>query len=90
VPSAENEARLAGRQFYNARHDGGLNYLRTLHAAPGRTYALRSIVYEESDVLVAFRALRKDDDGSFVLLWKILENYPKPSLQRVASAEAEQ
>ena len=86
APSAENEARMAGRQFHPARHEGGVSYVRTLPAAPGRTYAMRSIVYGESDVLVAFRVVRKDDDGSFVLLWKILQKYPTPSLQRSAAA----
>jgi hypothetical protein len=57
-----------------------------LPAAAGRTYALRSIVYEESDVLVAFRLLRQDADGSVVLLWKILKKYPKPALKRDAVA----
>jgi hypothetical protein len=82
TPSAETEARLAGRQFYPARYEGGVRYVRTLPATPGRTYAVRSITYEESDVLVAFRVVRKDDDGSVILLWKLLQQYPKPSLQR--------
>lgn len=91
APSLEMEARMAGRQFYPARREGGWSYVRTLAAAPGKTYAVRSVVYGESDVLVAFHVVRKDDDGSVVLLWKILQKYPKPSLQRnVASAEAEQ
>jgi hypothetical protein len=82
VPTAEEAARQAGRQFHHARHEGGWSYVRTLPAAPGKTYAVRSIVYGESDVLVAFRVVRKDEDGSVVLLWKLLEKYPKPSLQR--------
>jgi hypothetical protein len=88
APSAEAAARQAGRQFYPSREEGGWSYVRYLTAAPGKTYALRSIVYDESDVLVAIRVVRKDDDGSVILLWKLLEKYPKPVLQRnVASAE---
>ena len=88
APTLETEARMAGRQFHAARHEGEASYVRRLPATPGRTYAVRSIVYGESDVLVAFRVLRKDDDGSVVLLWKLLQKYPKPSLQRnVAAAE---
>lgn len=88
APSAEAEARQAGRQFHSVRREGEWSYVRRLLAAPGRTYAVRSIVYGESDVLVAFRVVRKDDDGSVVLLWKLLQKYPTPSLQRsVASAE---
>lgn len=88
APTIEAEARQAGRQFHAARHEGGWSYVRALPAAAGKTYAVRSIVYGDSDVLVAFHVLRKDDDGSVVLLWKMLEKYPKPSLQRdVAAAE---
>ncbi|HEX8151185.1 MAG TPA: hypothetical protein VF591_28640 [Pyrinomonadaceae bacterium] len=86
APSAEAEARRAGRQFYPAHREGEWSYTRRLLAAPGRTYAVRSIVYGESDVLVAFRVVRKDDDGSVVLLWKLLEKYRTPSLQRSAAA----
>ena len=88
APSLETDARVTGRQFHAARHEGGWSYVRTLRAASNRTYALRSIVYGESDVLVAFRVVRKDEDGSVVLLWKLLGKYAKPSLQaNVASAE---
>lgn len=88
APSMETDARVAGRQFQPARREEGWSYVRTLRAAAGRTYALRSIVYGESDVLVAFRVLRKENDGSVVLLWKLLQKYQKPALQaNVASAE---
>ena len=44
------------------------------------TYLLRSINYRSSDVLVAFKVVRIDSDGSAVLLWKLLQKYPKPQL----------
>ena len=34
------------------------------------------------DVLVAFRIIRKDDDDSVIILWKLLKKYPKPELAR--------
>lgn len=89
-PSAEPEARAAYRQFaYGEGHAAGpWTYKSRLPAAAARTYALRSIDYGNSDVLVAFRVVRKDSDGSFVLLWKLLEKYPKPVLVRNAEAAA--
>src|SRR5215204_5060511 len=90
VPSAEGEARKAGRQFYPARREGTWDYVRMLPAAAGRTYALRSIVYDDTDVLVAFRVVRKDTDDSVVLLWKMLKKYPKPTLQRAEAATTKQ
>ena len=49
----------------------------------------RSISYDHSDVLVAFRVVRKDFDGSVVLLWKILKKYSKPGLQRSVAANGQ-
>ncbi|HVQ38480.1 MAG TPA: hypothetical protein VMS31_13150 [Pyrinomonadaceae bacterium] len=46
------------------------------------TYILRSINYSTSDVLVAFKVIRKDTDGSVIILWKLLKKYPVPELVR--------
>jgi hypothetical protein len=46
------------------------------------SYVLRSIDYARSDLLVAFRIVRQDSDGSVVLLWKLLKKYPTPALAR--------
>ncbi len=89
-PSAEPDARAGYRQFaFGEGHAAGSwAYKSRLPAVAGKTYALRSIDYGHSDVLVAFRALRKDPDGSFVLLWKLLAKYPEPVLVRSAEAAA--
>ncbi len=87
TPLAEPEARAAYRQFASAgRQEGELTYKSRLPVFVNNTYALRSINYDNSDVLVAFRVVRKDFDGSVVLLWKILKKYPKPELQRSVAA----
>lgn len=31
-----------------------------------------------SDLLIAFRPLRREGDGSYVVVWKLLEEYPQP------------
>ncbi|MBS1787423.1 MAG: hypothetical protein JST85_06865 [Acidobacteria bacterium] len=46
------------------------------------TYALRSINYGRSDVLVAFRAIRQDANGSLIILWKKLKTYSTPNLRK--------
>ena len=88
APLPEPEARQAYRQFGSAgRQEGQWTYRSRLPVFVNNTYALRSIGYGQSDLLVAFRVVRKDFDGSVVLLWKILKRYPKPELQRsVASS----
>lgn len=59
-------------------------------AHAGKTYVLRSISYGDADTLVAFRVLRKDSDGSYILLWKTLKKFPKPSLERAVAVAAGQ
>ncbi len=77
----EPKARLEARQF------GGkglavddVEYRDRVPAKINNTYLLRSIGYSTSDVLVAFRVLRQDSDGSVVLAWKLLKKYPVPKL----------
>jgi hypothetical protein len=92
APTLEPEARAAYRSFggVEGRREGEYVYKSRLPVAVGSTYIVRSISYNDSDVLVAFRVLRKDSDGSVVLLWKMLEKFPKPTLERnVASADGQ-
>lgn len=83
TPSAEPEARKAYRQFgAEGQQAGQWTYRSRLPVFVNNTYALRSVNYDRSDVLVVFRVVRKDFDGSAVILWKLLAKYPKPELQR--------
>ncbi|MBC8028627.1 MAG: hypothetical protein H7Z16_00820 [Pyrinomonadaceae bacterium] len=61
--------------------DGSV-YRNQLPVQENSTYLLRSIVYRKSDVLVAFRLVRKDTDGSVIIAWKLLQQYPTPKLER--------
>jgi hypothetical protein len=90
APTLEPEARAAYRSFGDlaGRRDGEFVYKSRLPVSLGSTYVVRSISYDDSDVLVAFRVLRKDSDGSVVLLWKMLEEFPKPKLERNVIAAA--
>jgi hypothetical protein len=91
APAPEAEARAAYRQFgAGGRQAGQWTYQSRLPVFVNNTYALRSISYDKSDVLVVFRVLRKDFDGSVVLLWKLLEKYPQPKLLRAEAAAAVQ
>lgn len=83
-PRLEREARAEFRRF---RTPGGVTidglvYRSRLPVEEGATYLLRSIVYERSDVLVAFRVVRKDTDGSVIIAWKLLKRYHPPELVR--------
>ena len=60
---------------------GDAFYLHRVPAVVGQSYAVRSIVYGRTDILAAFRVVRKDDDGSLILIWKMLQRYPTPQLK---------
>jgi hypothetical protein len=87
TPTLEADARAVHLSFYEpGRSEGEFVYKARLPLSVGSTYVLRSINYGDSDVLVAFRVIRKDSDGSVVLLWKLFEEFPKPILQRSVAA----
>lgn len=82
-PGEESKARLEYQRFGDpgAIIDNEL-YQRRVPVEVNKTYLLRSISYDRSDVLVTFRVIRKDSDGSVIIVWKLLKNYPKPELAR--------
>jgi hypothetical protein len=53
----------------------------TLPVQKNMTYALRSIAYDRADLLIAFRVLKQETDGSILLLWKRIEKFPTPKLK---------
>ena len=71
-PDAREWYRASGRGF----NRDGFDYKRMLPAAVDTSYILRSISYNGGDVLVVFRPVRKDADGSMTILWKILKRFP--------------
>jgi hypothetical protein len=76
----EPEARIEQRRFATGTTIDGIAYKRRLPVENGATYLLRSITFEEADVLVAFKVARQDTDGSLIIAWKLLQNYPVPKL----------
>lgn len=90
TPPAEKEARKQQRRAREGFKDGDWSYAGMLPAVANNTYALRSVNYESSDVLVAIRVVRMDEDGSAILLWKMLKKFPKPVLERNAAPAAGQ
>lgn len=78
----EPQARSEYGRFANGVKVGDMLYKTHLPAIINNTYILRGIHYSDSDVLVAFRVVRKDSDDSVIILWKLLKKYPKPELAR--------
>jgi hypothetical protein len=78
----EPQARLEQRRFGGGTSIDGVPYSERVRARVKATYVVRSINYSESDVLVAFRVIRKDTDGSLIIAWKMLKEFPIPDLAR--------
>ena len=60
---------------------GGISYSSTIDALADNTYVLRSTTSGKADILVAFRVIRQDADGSLHILWKKLAGYPVATLK---------
>lgn len=82
APTKEAEARLAGQKLYPNLSVDGVAYMRHIRGEVNHTYLVRSIVYDMSDVLVVFRVVKKDEDGSFIIAWKLLKEFSSPKLER--------
>ena len=90
APQAEAEVRDWQRLSGHGFNRNGVEYKREAPAVVDTTYILKSIQYESiqshrfSEVLVVFRPIRKDTDGSMIILWKILKRFPEaPNAPRV-------
>jgi len=81
---SEAGARSESRRFGQGVTVNGALYRSSLPLQVNATYLLRSIIYRGSDVLVAFRVVRQDTDGSAIILWKRLKKYSISTLQKNA------
>jgi hypothetical protein len=81
-PAKEPDARTAIQQSMKGFTVDEVRYQRRVPVEVKSTYILRSIGYRVSDVLVAFKVIRKDTDGSVIILWKLLKKYSVPELAR--------
>jgi hypothetical protein len=76
------EERDARTEFRRVAAGFELEGVQIRSRAPMRansTYLLRSITYLRADVLVAFRVVRVDSDGSAIILWKLLKKFENPN-----------
>lgn len=71
---------LFAKHLYGYRLNG-FSYNSKVAAVVNTTYVLRSMLNRRIDHLIAFRVVRQDDEG-VTIVWKKLEEYPKPSWTR--------
>lgn len=82
TPSKLADARVMQRQTSQGGLANGIQISSRVRSIVGRTYVLRSVNYDNYDILVAFQLARRDSDGSYILAWKMLKEFDKPFLER--------
>ena len=85
----EAAARTEYRRLVSTVDLGGIPIRNRVPVRGNSTYLLRSVGYLRSDVLVAFRVVRMDADGSVTILWKMLKKYVTPGNKRPETAFAQ-
>jgi hypothetical protein len=86
-PVKEADVRAEHRKLWKGIELSGFNFMGRVPAKVSNTYLLRSISIDTSDTLAVFRVVRKDTDGSLILIYKVLKTFPKPTMERTAVAE---
>jgi hypothetical protein len=80
TPTTEPGARDQQKRAAAGFDVNGFTYKDSVPFKRKNSYLLRSIGYRVSDLLVGFRIVTQDDDGSVVIVWKILKRFPVPQL----------
>jgi hypothetical protein len=57
-------------------------YGSSLPVSENMTYVLRSTSNKRADILVGFRVVRVEENGSLAMIWRKLKAYPKPKWKR--------
>ena len=86
-PVKEAEVRSEHRKLWKGIELSGFNFTSRVPAKVSNTYLLRSISIDASDTLAVFRIVRKDTDGSLILVYKVLKTFPKPAMERTPITE---
>ena len=81
-PHEEPLVRAEQMRFGQGSEIEGVQAKRNMPVKLNSTYLLRSMTFREADVLVAFRVVRIDSDGSVTLLWKLLKKFEAPNINR--------
>ena len=74
----EADARAEHRKFGAGADMQGFMFKSRLPLEIDTTYLLRSLNYPDSDIVVGFRVVRKDSDGSIIGAFKVLKEFSAP------------
>lgn len=86
-PVKEPEVRAVQRKLWQGIELSGITFKDRILAKVSNTYLLRSISVDRSDILVVFRVVRQDTDGSLIIVYRVLKTFPKPTMERTPITE---
>jgi hypothetical protein len=86
-PQQEQIVRKEAMRIAQGADLEGLPVKRSVPLKLNSTYLLRSFDFSSSDVLVAFKVVRIDSDGSATILWKLLKKFGKPKFIRAETVD---
>ena len=86
-PIKEAEVRAEHRKLWQGIELSGFTFKGRVPAKVSNTYLLRSVSIDTSDTLAVFRIVRKDTDGSVIVIYKVLKTFPKPKMERTPITE---
>ena len=86
-PQQEQIIRKEAMRIAQGAELEGLTVKRSVPLKLNSTYLLRSFDFSSSDVLVAFKVVRIDSDGSATILWKLLKKFEKPKFVRAETVD---
>ncbi len=69
------------KQYNTGVQIGQQRYESSIRARFETTFVMRSINYKKADVIIAFRIVQQDADGSLHILWKQLKRFPPAELK---------
>ena len=81
-PSSVSDIRVEQGRFIRGAVIDDVSYQGRIPVEVNNSFLLRSIWPDSTDILIAFRVVRKDTDGSTIIAWKLLKKYPKPEIAR--------
>lgn len=83
----ELEIRRQQRALWQGVDLNGYVFKDGAPAKASNSYLVRSVSYDSSDIVVAFRITREDADGSLIVLFKVLKKFPIPKPERTQTAD---
>jgi hypothetical protein len=86
TPPLKEDVRAEDQKLGQGIELTGFTFSSRVPAKVANTYLLRSISPGRSDIATAFRIVRKDTDGSLILIYKVLKKFPVPKLERSQTA----